>query len=122
VPWNGGSIFVSQSKPQFDFDEWADLARSDGDAFEARRLAEVAAAIERCSPRQRQRLRTLQWRIEAERRRTRTPLQACLRLSSMMWDSLLSGQEHLGQLLQQVSPAGSPPRPSAKVIPFPKRT
>jgi hypothetical protein len=115
---------VTQSKPQFDFDEWADLAKSDGDAFEQRRLAVVAAAIERSSPRQRQRLRTLQWRIEAERRRTRTPLQACLRLSSMMWDSLLSSQAHLDTLLQQVSPAGQAPalRPSAKVIPFPRRS
>lgn len=72
-----------------DFDTWADLARTDPDAFERMRLEAIDAFIESVPEKNRERLRRFQWRIDQERRRAKTPLAACIRLSSMMWQSLL---------------------------------
>jgi Protein of unknown function (DUF3135) len=73
----------------FDFDEWSRLAKIDPTAFEARRLALIEEYLRRFPPLDQRRLRGLQFRIDMERRRARTPMAACLRLSSMMWESLL---------------------------------
>ena len=74
---------------ELDFDTWADLARTDPDAFEQMRLEAIDAFINSVPERNRDRLRRFQWRIDQERRRAKTPLAACIRLSSMMWQSLL---------------------------------
>jgi len=109
----------------FDFDEWAALARTDPRAFEARRLALIEDYLGQFPNPEQQRLRGLQFRIDMERRRARTPMAACLRLSAMMWDSLLGsrGLKHaLDALLLQTT--NSPPprqcrsRPAGRVIPF----
>jgi hypothetical protein len=72
-----------------DFSTWAALARQDPRAFEALRQSKVQDLIERAPRRRRQRLEALQWRIDQERNRAATPLDACRRLSGMMWDSVL---------------------------------
>lgn len=73
----------------FDFDEWASLAKANPHAFEARRQALIDNFLGQFPDPERRRLRGLQFRIDMERRRARTPMAACIRLSSMMWDSLL---------------------------------
>ncbi len=78
----------------FDFDEWASLAKANPHAFEARRQALIDDYLRQFPDAERRRLRGLQFRIDMERRRARTPMAACIRLSSMMWDSLL-GQDGL---------------------------
>ena len=84
-----------------DFDEWAHLAKTDRDAFEARRRAVIDEMIGQVPEDRRQRLRGLQFRIDMERRRARTPLAACIRLSTMMWDFLL-GPDGLQQRLREL--------------------
>ena len=111
----------------FDFDEWARLARTDPFAFEARRLAIIEAFLRQFPPPDQRRLRGLQFRIDMERRRARTPMAACLRLSAMMWDSLLGTyglknalEQFLGQLHAQ-SPVARPAAArtaSARILPF----
>ena len=108
----------------FDFDELAALAKNDPLAFEARRRAMIDglfASIEARSddPHFIQRLRGLQFRIDMERRRSRTSMRALLRIYSMMWDSFVE----LNSLLQRVSspnaPAGAPAVVrNAQIIPF----
>ncbi len=71
------------------FDEWAEMAREDPASFEQMRLAAIDQYIESVPEDHRQRLRRLQWRIDQERRLARTPMNACLRISRMMWDNLL---------------------------------
>jgi hypothetical protein len=71
------------------FDEWAEMARDDPDSFEQMRLAAIEDYIGGVPCEQQERLRRLQWRIDQERRLARTPLNACIRLSRMMWDNLL---------------------------------
>jgi len=109
----------------FDFDEWAALARTDPHAFEARRLALIEDYLGQFPSPEQQRLRGLQFRIDMERRRARTPMAACLRLSSMMWDSLLGSHGLKTALDALLLPptASAPPSPQAgrsagRIIPF----
>ena len=71
------------------FDHWSELARTDPEGFEARRREAIEEAIQQADVRNRDRLRRLQWRIDQERRLARTPLAACMRLSAMMWKTVL---------------------------------
>jgi len=71
----------------FDFDDWARLARTAPDKFEQRRRDAIESLIS--SSNNPRRLRGLQWRIDIERKRARTPLQSCLRISTMMWDAFM---------------------------------
>ena len=48
--------------------------------------AAIRAVIEQAPPEHRARLRQLQFRIDLERRRAKTPLGATVRLQSMMWE------------------------------------
>ena len=72
-----------------DFDHWAELAVTDSDAFEARRSHLIEAFISSVPEERQPRLRRLQWRIDQIRRTARTPLASCIRISRMMWDSVL---------------------------------
>lgn len=71
----------------FDFDVWARLARTAPDEFEQRRRDAIESLIS--SSNNVRRLRGLQWRIDIERKRARTPLKSCLRISTMMWDAFM---------------------------------
>jgi hypothetical protein len=70
----------------FDFDVWSNLAQKDPEAFEAKRLEKIENLIQSAPEELRPRLRSFQWRIDMERQRCSTPLQACIRISNMMWD------------------------------------
>ena len=89
-----------------DFDHWAEMAQSDPSSFEQMRLAAIDEFIDSVPEESRQRLRQLQWRIDQERRLARNPLNACIRLSSMMWKNVLGKGglrerfEELGGVLQ----------------------
>ncbi len=103
-----------------DFEEWAALAQSDPRAFEKMRQAAIDDYITSVPDAHQERLRRLQWRIEQERRLARTPMGACLRISRMMWDSLL-GRGGLREQLQGLAgrlqgEAGE--RPSAALLSF----
>lgn len=74
---------------EIDFDTWSEMARNDPETFESMRLAAIDAAIEGAPEANRERLRCLQWRIDQERRLARTPMAACMRISRMMWRSVL---------------------------------
>lgn len=112
----------------FDFDEWSRLAKTDPAAFEARRLALIETYLHRLPPLGQRRLRGLQFRIDMERRRARTPMAACLRLSSMMWESLLGRRglkTALDTLLGYTAPGSAAARqrlagPGARILPFRK--
>ena len=77
----------------FDFDEWAALARAAPDEFEQRRRDVVESYISNSS--NIGRLQGLQCRINLERIRARTPLKSCLRLSTLMWDAFIEFNDML---------------------------
>ncbi|MEW5944101.1 MAG: DUF3135 domain-containing protein [Pseudomonadota bacterium] len=98
----------------FDFDEWAALAEADPAAFEAKRRQAIEDLIAQAPEHIRHRLRCIQWRIDRERERCRTPLAACLRLYSMMWDSVY-GDGGLLWVLRQVAGSGQLPAANRKL-------
>jgi hypothetical protein len=109
-----------------EFDHWAQLANANPDAFEARRSRLIEDFISSVPPERQPRLRRLQWRIDQIRRSARTPLASCIRISRMMWDSVL-GEGGLHEVLNNALDGGSAPqsapvaRLSAQVLLFPDR-
>jgi hypothetical protein len=104
----------------FDFEAWAALAREDPEQFERRRAEEIRKVID-ARPDLRHRLEGLQFRIDAERKLARTPLKACLRISTLMWNSFYDLKRELedasGGHGTPASQSASPPR-DAEIIPL----
>jgi len=102
---------------KFDVDEWQRLAREDPSEFERRRQDAIDALIEQAPPELRERLRALQCRIDLERRRAKTPLEATLRLQSMMWERFAQLRDTLLALTGQTE-LRVPRRTDARILPF----
>ena len=94
------------SEEQFDFDSLSQLAQSDPEAFEAKRQEMIGQLIESAPEELRQRLRSFQWRIDMERERSDNPLQACIRISNMMWDMVYADRGFLWSLQALADPGG----------------
>ncbi|MDX1251807.1 MAG: DUF3135 domain-containing protein [Gammaproteobacteria bacterium] len=120
---------MNQPSSPFDFDEWTTLAKTDPEAFARRRREAIEKLIASAPPTRQQRLRGLQWSIDAELQTCRTPLQACMRIFDRMWDSVYGAHGLLDALKALGNPPlfpvpenqSSKPAESAKVLPF-KRT
>ena len=102
------------------FDKWMSLASDDPDAFERMRQQVVTEFINNTSTHRRQRLRCLQWRIDMIRKRSKTPMAACQKLYSMMWDSLLEHKEALDNI-HAVQRKRNQVLKTARIIPFTTR-
>ncbi|VAX10190.1 hypothetical protein MNBD_GAMMA25-659 [hydrothermal vent metagenome] len=96
----------SQSKAQIkekidniDFEHWSEVARVDPAAFEAMRTDVINACINNAPRDRHQRLRGLQWQIDCLREKSSNPLSACIKISSMMWDTM----QQLGKLSQKLN-------------------
>lgn len=106
----------------FDFDDWARLARTDPDDFELRRRVVIESQI--TSSDNVFRLRGLQCRIDMERIRAHTPLKSCLRLSTLMWDAFVDLNNSLSTLVRrdcESTNLSAQPARSAKIIHFPTK-
>ncbi|RFA31163.1 hypothetical protein CAI21_00460 [Alkalilimnicola ehrlichii] len=108
-------------EPDFDFDAWAKLANRDPAEFEARRAEYIEQFIRLAPPDRQDRLRRLQWRIDRTRDCASNPLAACLRISAMMWDSLL-GERGLLKALEDARDGNSTPASSAQIIEFSQKS
>jgi hypothetical protein len=80
---------TSSTRKQFDFDEWHQLANTDPDAFEQKRQKAIKKIIQSAPKAKQPRLRGLQWQIDQARHLSNTPLAACIKISKLMWDSVL---------------------------------
>jgi hypothetical protein len=76
-------------KKDFDYDYWSQLWKDDPEAFEIERKRFIERCIASVPEEKRQRLYGLQWRVDMERQRSKTPYAALLRLQKMMWESVL---------------------------------
>lgn len=105
---------------RFDFEYWQRLAAEDPTGFETARKLAVTAMIESAPEPQKRRMQGLQWRIDKIRERAPNPMAACLRLSAMMWNSMLGDGGLLEALrdLERIDPAKVSSRRTAKVIPL----
>ncbi len=76
----------------FNFDQWMRLAREDPARFERQRRITIDAFLKTLPPSRQKVLRGLQWRVDMEIRRSRSPLGACIRLYNLMLDSVRKQQ------------------------------
>ncbi len=115
---------MNRSNPCSNFDEWASLAQTDPAAFEERRSCLIEDFIQNSPNHLQRRLRGLQFRVDMERRRARTPMGACVRISGMMWDAFLGEGGLRDSLNSFTSVSGSHAAPktsgNARIIKFTK--
>lgn len=105
----------------FDFDTWATLAKEDAAAFERRRKELLEQFIAQAPQHMQERLRRLQWRIDAERRRHKHPLKSCMALHAMMWESMYGSGgllEALNSLRDPLLGQSQRPARSGDILPF----
>lgn len=106
--------------PLIDFDHWANLAKSDPEAFETEREKAIEEMIGRMPEHRQKRIRCLQWKVDQVRNRASTPMAACIRISEMMWDSLI-GSGGLRDALGQFSEEPAQRLPKAAVLEIQRR-
>ncbi|HFE38615.1 MAG TPA: DUF3135 domain-containing protein [Gammaproteobacteria bacterium] len=107
----------------FDFDYWRNLAKKDPAAFEAAREQEINQHIAGIADGNTQeRLRRLQWRVEMERKLSKNPMDAAVRLYDMMWESVGKNFDALQDLTSVLKPTDArknrKPANQAKVLRF----
>ena len=73
----------------FNFNEWSKLAINDPEAFEHKRKQVIEQTILAMSATTQQRIRSLQWRIDQERKFCKSSIAACIKLSNMMWEQVI---------------------------------
>lgn len=104
-----------------DFDSWMQLAVRDPKAFEQERKACIDAYISDVSIKShRQRLECLQWKIERQRDLSANPIDSCVRLNGMMWDTF-AGERGLTTVINEIVNKQSIKLPSAEVVAFKSR-
>ena len=87
---------ISKSLPEFD--EMVRMAQEDPEALEQLRQ-EMCEDVITSAPQEYQRkLRGLQFKIDMERRRAKTPMASCIRLSQMMHESFSQLREALNHM------------------------
>lgn len=116
-------LFGESSPQNLEYKQWVEMAENDPELFERLRQRAIEEVIEKAPETHRQRLRCLQWRIDQERRRSKNPLGACIRISQMMWESVAGHGgllDHLskikGDAISQSISIGSVAK--AEVVPF----
>jgi hypothetical protein len=109
------------SNRNLDFDHLLQLAENDPMRFENMRQAAIDDFISKLPQERQHRMRQLQWRIDQERR-GRTPLSACVKISSMMWDHMVGPEGLLGYLKGSVQIRTRGEQRVGKVLDFPIRT
>jgi len=78
-----------------DFDSLAKMAKQNPQEFEALREKLVEQAIASAKESNQRRLRGLQFQIDMTRQKAKTPLAACIQISSLMHDSLAELRDYL---------------------------
>ena len=109
---------------KFDFEEMRRLAESDPAAFEKKRKELIESTIQEAPPEHQERLRRLQWVIDMDRKKCKTPLAACVRLNSMMINQVYREGGFLDSLRMVRNPDSIkllPASKKAKVIKFEKK-
>lgn len=71
-----------------DFDTWTEVATSDPVKFESHRQYLIDDFFSNIPESRMRRLRGIQFQVDMERERAKTPMAACIKISSMMWDSI----------------------------------
>jgi hypothetical protein len=110
--------------PKFDFDEWNTLYKKDPEAFEKKRLECLNQCIMDAPLKYQKRLNGLMFHVNAIRQLEKNPMQTCIKMSSMMMQSLNDMRDFLNELhaLMDGKKQPGPPPISAEILPFLKPT
>ncbi len=114
---------TTDTRPTFDFEAWAKLARDDPQAFELERKLLIERAIMRAPADKQQRLRCLQWKLDQIRNLASNPMAACLQINQLLWESILSERGLLNclQRLQSGVHTDTSEHTTAKILEFQRR-
>lgn len=104
----------------FDFDTWKELAARDPEAFELQRKQLLEAEISAAPEEHQQRLRGIQWQVDATRKRFKHPQVSCERLFGLMWEKVYGENGFLEALTgnHQKPNTTDMAMQTSKVIPF----
>ena len=91
------------SNINLDFDEWMNLARDNPDEFEAKRQEQIDLFFEKVPENRHSRLKGLQWQIDQTRKLSRSPMASCIKISTMMWESVDRLREQQYELVNTVT-------------------
>jgi len=105
------------NRGDIDFEHWSDLAENNRSEFESLRLEAIEAFISNAPADRRERLMRLQWRIDQERSLASSAMGACVRISRLMWEQVMSERGLLEHLTAAQS-ADSSSLVKAEVIPL----
>ena len=111
---------TNRSPYSLDIPQLIDLAKSDPQAFECERQAALDDFFDNADEENASRLRGIQWRIDCERELSANPMDACVKLNSMMW-SAFSGEGGLVSVLnhpEQVRVCAIKQKARTTVVPF----
>lgn len=110
--------------PEFNFDEWALLHKNDPEAFEAKRIEWLTTCVIEAPQQYQKRLNGLMFHINTIRRLEKNPMQTCLKISTMMMDSLNDLRSFLSDLNSTIGDNGElaqAENTSADILQFVKR-
>lgn len=104
-----------------DFNSLVKLAKESPEDFEILRKALIEEAITSAQQDSQRRLRGLQFQIDMTRRKSKTPLAACIRISSLMQASLIELRDYInGDEAEEDAKSGT--LANAKVLDFKAHT
>jgi len=110
------------TSPLPSFDVLMELAQNNPEQLETLRKTLTDEIIHHTSPRMRQKLEGINFKIDMERQRCKTPLQSCIKIAALMHDSFDQMRTELDALFQPfiiVNKKTIMPRPYRdNVIPF----
>ncbi len=84
----------------FDFDQWARIAKKDPEQFERMRQELINGAINQAPDHLKQRMEGLQWQIDQIRNQSKSPIESCLKISQKMLDNIY-GEKGLLSVLKE---------------------
>lgn len=104
----------------FNFDEWAQLAKKDKAAFEQKRITALKQAINDCAKTDAElrMLNGLQFKIDMLRRKHKTPMAACVALSTMLMDHAYRMVHPDTEAIISAAKVAAKDTESCKIIPF----
>lgn len=97
----------------FDFNEWATLYAVDPAAFEAKKEAVLSRLVQQCDVDSQLSLEQTLFRIRMTSKRAKSPLQAAMESSKLMWESFGKLREKLDELNSHLGPSAQASGPNS---------
>lgn len=108
--------------PDFDFELWAKLAKESPEEFDAMCSNSIQDIIQNAPQAQKHRLEGLQWKIDQISEMSATPISACIKISTLMWEHVIEEgglQDHISTLTEPGDKMTNIPTENAEIVQFP---